>query len=144
MSNIINIPKKHNGYIEVKCDLTHYLDTFRIDNYADLDTPYNEIMETYILIDKLDIKDMVECDTNMITLAIRIPGATRGALLLKVSNRNIVWETYNCIITVEYEITDIQFERSTCFDTFKVYSENIISDARKELINKKVTINIEM
>ena len=75
-------------------------------------------------------------------LAFRIVGATRGGIHLKEIEREEKYELGEMIYSIHYTITEIEFIESTCFETFKVYSNNIIEDSNRELLGKDIIINI--
>lgn len=141
MKIIIDIPQDFNFHIEVKNELTEFLDNYNI-TFPAKDSKYYELHKTYIHIDKLDLDELLNDSNNYHALAFRTPGATRGAIFIKEINHNVMSNGNKQIISIEYEILDIEFIEDTCFKILKTYSRDVVYAARRNLIGSTIILNI--
>ena len=112
--------------IDVRNDFTRFLDEYRIDSIMNLESPYKEIMSTYLWGDDVS-SDEYENDVKYI--AFRLTGATRGHIT--VDRDNI--------------IKDIVFYSETCFDKSKngirCYKPEVVVDATKKFRDTKLNLD---
>ncbi len=133
----IEIPKGMT-HIEIRNKITKFFDQYSISFTGD---KFNEWHSTYISLFDFDINDLLLNRYEPI-LAFRIVGATRGGIHLKEVKREGQYASGEMIYSIHYIITEIEFIESTCFESFKVYSRDIIEDSKRELLGKDIIINI--
>lgn len=134
MNNIIctiEIPKNLEMSLEIKNDITKFLDRYNI-LLPHIDSQYYEMMETYIDIDKIDVRQAIE-DGGFSFLSFRIPGATRGSIKLEKVH---VHKEFT-----KYKIVSIDFIESTCFETLKAYRRGVVEASNTEFCGKEIIIN---
>ena len=144
MENIeINVPKHFDYCLEIRNEITEFLDKYNIQLLQLTNDEYKDFHTTYIHIDISDIGEILQTN-NTITILFRIVCATRGGIELREVERTVnTIDIDNIEYTVKYNISDIKFIESTCFDKFKAYSRDIIDDSIKELIGTSITFIIQ-
>lgn len=93
---------------DLVCELTKFFDKYKLDNYS------KSYWITYLWNDL--------CDTdksNLYNIAFRLPGATRGHLVVERIDLN------------RFKIVDIFFIEEECFGKFACYKSELKNDCKK-------------
>lgn len=143
MNNIIiNIPKNIEYSIEIKNELTDFLDKYNIllqENNQDV----HEYVKTYIDIDTFDIKSILNDNVDTYNLSFRIPGATRGAFEIKETQRETISNDNNeKYIKIEYDIISVDFCESSCFGPLHAYTKDVIDASKENIVGTKIIFYI--
>lgn len=97
---------------EYRNNFTQFLDEYRTEDIMGMESPYKEMMSTYLW-----YQDIVNKNEH---IAFRLPGATRGHIT----------------VDKQYVIKDILFYGDTCFNEkhngIKCYKLDVVADATKK------------
>lgn len=139
----IEVPRCIKYNIEIRNELTKFIDQFNIHLTNNPNEKYSKLYDTYIHLDKSDIANLL--NDRIVVLSFRIVGATRGGIYLhEIKRRGSTFhEDISHDIEIDYEIFDIEFIESTCFDVFEVYDRKILKTSKNELIGTNVTISFK-
>ena len=138
---IMELPNAPKISLEVRNELTNFLDRYNISLLLMDDDVYRDLHKTYIYIDKYDIRFLLNNIDLFYVLSFRTPGATRGGIHIREIERNKDKETN--ITTIEYEITNISFIESSCFRILKTYRREVIEASKNKFIGSKLIIKIQ-
>ena len=91
----------------------------------------------------LDFSEIIEDDNITENLKSKIKISLKD-VETKILNERKICVIANLKIEVEfYEIIDIEFIDSTCFDTFKTYSKSVIENSKRAFIDTEIMVNIK-
>lgn len=113
---------------EVRNNFTRFLDKYRINSIMDMESPYKEMMSTYLW--GPDIEDDFTYTNGVLSkhIVFRLPGATRGHI----------------VVDKDYIINDIVFYGDTCFSTknngIECYKPGVAVDAIKQFRGTKLDL----
>lgn len=138
----IELQKDTKYVFELRNEITDFLDKYNISSPEDDD--YRDIHKTYISIFNSDISEFINNDNDVQVLSFRIVGATRGGIYLKELHRDSLIVNNNPTISIHYEIKNIEFCNSTCFECFKAYKKDVVADSNKKFRGKELIINIKL
>lgn len=140
----IDVPKEFGYCLEIRNELTNFIDQFNLQ-LDDIDEAYKDLSTTYIHIDTSDLDELSKLNNDDKVLVFRIVGATRGGLKLHELERTCYHDANSMTYytNIEYEIVDVEFIESTCFDVFKVYDRRVVDVTKRELIGVHITISIQ-
>lgn len=102
---------------EYRNNFTKFLDEYRVPSILKLESPYKEMMSTYLWYGDIENNNY---EDGVKHIAFRLPGATRGHITVDKDN----------------VITDILFYGDTCFNTnnngIECYKPAVVVDATKK------------
>lgn len=101
-------------YEDLICELTEFFDKYFT---SDIKKANVTLWRTYLW------NDLDKNDDGTFRISFRVPGATRGGLILKRINYN------------EFQILNIHFIEDTCFGQFQCYDKKLKEDSN-QFINK--------